>query len=145
MNRLLQRFRTFSNKQGKSKDKSIYALFGWRIQPESASHNSIFLSREISQLFSQTVFSSHAKSASQPASQPAEQGVRPPAGAYCRPAAMCDGSTQKWMLLAVHYPSLRPRPPPAPLHPYPTDFYCFYYLKIINQATDYTTREACKQ
>jgi len=48
-------------------------LFGWRIQPESASHNSIFLSREISQLFSQTVFSSHAKSASQPASQPAEQ------------------------------------------------------------------------
>jgi len=51
------------------------ALFGWRIQPESASHNSIFLSREISQLFSQTVFSSHAKSASQPASQPAEQAV----------------------------------------------------------------------
>jgi len=50
-------------------------LFGWRIQPESASHNSIFLSREISQLFSQTVFSSHAKSASQPASQPAEQAV----------------------------------------------------------------------
>jgi len=49
-------------------------LFGWRIQPESASHNSIFLSHEISQLFSQTVFSSHAKSASQPASQPAEQG-----------------------------------------------------------------------
>jgi len=46
------------------------ALFGWRIQPESASHNSIFLSHEISQLFSQTVFSSHAKSASQPASQP---------------------------------------------------------------------------
>ena len=70
---------------------------------------------------------------------------RPPAGAYCRPAAMCDGSTQKWMLLDVHYPSLRPRPPPAPLHPYPTDFYCLYYLKIINQATDYTTREACKQ
>ena len=70
---------------------------------------------------------------------------RPPAGAYCRPAAMSDGSTQKWMLLDVHYPSLRPRPPPAPLHPYPTDFYCFYYSKIINQATDYTTREACKQ
>ena len=54
----------------------LYALFGWRIQPESASHNSIFLSREISQLFSQTVFSSHAKSASQPASQPAEQAYK---------------------------------------------------------------------
>ena len=52
-----------------------FTLFGWRIQPESASHNSIFLSHEISQLFSQTVFSSHAKSASQPASQPAEQGI----------------------------------------------------------------------
>jgi len=54
---------------------NINALFGWRIQPESASHNSIFLSRKISQLFSQTVFSSHTKSASQPASQPAEQGI----------------------------------------------------------------------
>ena len=42
---------------------------------DSASHNSIFLSRKISQLFSQTVFSSHTKSASQPASQPAEQGI----------------------------------------------------------------------
>ena len=47
---------------------------------DSASHNSIFLSRQISQPSSQpasqpAVFSSHAKSASHPASQPAEQGV----------------------------------------------------------------------
>jgi len=30
-----------------------YALFGWRIQPDSASHNSIFLSRKISLATSQ--------------------------------------------------------------------------------------------
>jgi len=46
-------------------------LFGWRIQPESASHNSIFLSREISQPFSQQYF---PLTRNQPASQPAEQG-----------------------------------------------------------------------
>jgi len=44
----------------------IYALFGWRIQPESASRNSIFLSREISQLSSQQYFS---LTRNQPASQ----------------------------------------------------------------------------
>jgi len=45
-------------------------LFGWRIQPESASHNSIFLSREISQPFSQQYF---PLTRNQPASQPASQ------------------------------------------------------------------------
>ena len=46
---------------------------------DSASHNSIFLSRQISQPASQpAVFSSHAKSASHPSSQPAEQAVNFP-------------------------------------------------------------------
>ena len=46
------------------------ALFGWRIQPESASHNSIFLSREISQPSSQQYF---PLTRNQPASQPASR------------------------------------------------------------------------
>jgi len=45
----------------------ILALFGWRIQPDSASHNNIFLSREISQLSSQQYF---PLTRNQPASQP---------------------------------------------------------------------------
>ena len=46
---------------------------------------------------------------------------RPPAGAYCRPAAICDGSTQKWMFLAVHYPGhLQLLCTPTPLLPYAT-------------------------
>jgi len=49
-------------------------LFGWRIQPESASHNSIFLSHEISQQFSQQYFS---LTRNQPASQPASQPNKP--------------------------------------------------------------------
>ena len=48
----------------------ILALFGWLIQPDSASHNSIFLSREISQPFSQQYF---PLTRNQPASQPASQ------------------------------------------------------------------------
>ena len=46
------------------------ALFGWRIQPESASHNIIFLSYEISQPFSQQYF---PLTQNQPASQPASR------------------------------------------------------------------------
>jgi len=34
-------------------NKEVLALFGWRIQPDSASHNSIFLSRKISPATSQ--------------------------------------------------------------------------------------------
>ena len=45
----------------------IGALFGWLIQPDSTSHNSIFLSREISQPFSQQYF---PLTRNQPASQP---------------------------------------------------------------------------
>ena len=49
---------------------AISALFGWLIQPDSASRNSIFLSREISQPFSQQYF---PLTRNQPASQPASQ------------------------------------------------------------------------
>jgi len=45
-------------------------LFGWLIQPDSASRNSIFLSREISQTSSQQYF---PLTQNQPASQPASQ------------------------------------------------------------------------
>jgi len=45
----------------------ISALFGWLIQPDSASRNSIFLSREISQPYSQQYF---PLTQNQPASQP---------------------------------------------------------------------------
>ena len=49
-------------------------LFGWLIQPDSASHNSIFLSREISQPFSQQYF---PLTRNQPAIQPASQPNKP--------------------------------------------------------------------
>ena len=65
---------------------SFIALFGWRIQPDSASHNSIFLSRKISpttrQPASQQYFPlMRNQPAIQPASQPNKaeriQPVRP--------------------------------------------------------------------
>ena len=58
--------------------KHIKALFGWRIQPESASHNSIFLSREISQSFNQQYF---PLTRNQPASQPNKASINLPAAA----------------------------------------------------------------
>ena len=58
------------------------ALFGWLIQPDSASHNSIFLSREISQPFSQQYF---PLTRNQPASQSASQPNKP-MGAHGSPA-----------------------------------------------------------
>jgi len=52
----------------------LNALFGWRIQPDSASRNSIFLSRKISQPSSQQYF---PLTRNQPASQPARQPNKP--------------------------------------------------------------------
>jgi len=50
------------------------ALFGWRIQPDSASHNSIFLSRKISPATSQPASQQYFPlTRNQPAIQPASQ------------------------------------------------------------------------
>jgi len=69
----LSKKKTTDNSFVTSKNEA-YGLFGWLIQPDSASHNSIFLSREISQPFSQQYF---PLTRNQPASQPNKPSLQP--------------------------------------------------------------------
>jgi len=71
----------------------VGALFGWLIQPDSASRSSIFLSREISQPSSQQYF---PLTQNQPASQPASQPNKAYIYILCSYAPAYTRRTESW-------------------------------------------------